>query len=120
MATVERLSSSQDEGSVGAHNLAEVYAVLTRLPISPRIQPRDAAKIVEDNIGKLLKSVGLTPPEYLSVVRSAADQGISGGAIYDLLLLTCAEKAGAERIYTFNVQEFRKLAPRLADRIMAP
>ena len=120
IAAVERLSSGTDEGSVGTHSLAEVYAVLTRLPISPRIQPGEAAKIVEENIEKLLKPVGLTPSEYLSVIRNAAELGVSGGAIYDLLLLACAEKAGAERIYTFNVQEFRKLAPQLAARIMAP
>lgn len=30
---------------------------------------------------------------------------------YDALLLACAARSGAERIYTFNLGDFRGLAP---------
>jgi len=71
-------------------------------------------------MAKTMSVVGLGASDYLTVIRNAANAGIAGGAIYDLLLLAAAEKSEAERIYTFNVQEFRRLAPQLAGRIMAP
>jgi hypothetical protein len=39
---------------------------------------------------------------------------------YDLLHLTCAEKAGADVIFTFNVMHFVELAGRLREKITAP
>jgi predicted nucleic acid-binding protein len=119
-SAVERTTAGKDVGFLGAHSLAEVYAVLTRLPVTPRIQAGEAAKIVEENMAKTMTVVGLGASDYLTVIRNAATAGIAGGAIYDLLLLAAAEKSEAERIYTFNVQEFRRLAPQLAGRIMAP
>lgn len=50
----------------------------------------------------------------------AARQGAVGGAVYDALQIECARKTGAERIYTFNVSDFTRLAPDWADRITAP
>jgi hypothetical protein len=56
----------------------------------------------------------------VAVIRACAEQGVMGGAVYDAILLRCTEKAGAERVYTFNVADFRRLAPGLTDRIAAP
>src|SRR5436309_10577616 len=42
----ERVANKKDQGIIGVHTLVELYAVLTRLPISPAIQPGEAAKIV--------------------------------------------------------------------------
>jgi predicted nucleic acid-binding protein len=49
-----------------------------------------------------------------------ANDGITGGAVYDALQLACARKIAAERIYTFNVRHFERIAPALASRIVAP
>ena len=35
---------------------------------------------------------------------------VVGGKAYDVFHLTCAEKCGANRIYTFNVRDFGQLA----------
>ena len=40
--------------------------------------------------------------------------------MYDALLLECARATDAERIYTFNLGDFRRLAPDLAERMAAP
>lgn len=82
---------------IGVHSLAEMYAVLTRLPVIPRIQPGEAASI-----------------------SAAAENGVIGGAIYDVLLLAAARKTKPDRIYTFNVAEFKRLGPDLHDFIAAP
>lgn len=51
-----------------------------------------------------------------------ASGGWSGARIFDvLLLLRCAAKSAVERIYTFNLGDFRQLAPAgLQDKICAP
>ena len=41
--------------------------------------------------------------------------------IYDALLLACAARSGAERVYTFNLSDFRELASvDMQARIAAP
>jgi predicted nucleic acid-binding protein len=46
--------------------------------------------------------------------------GLAGGIVFDALLLACARKVDAERIYTWNVRHFRMVAPDLAERIVTP
>jgi predicted nucleic acid-binding protein len=46
--------------------------------------------------------------------------GPAGGIIYDALLLACARKCKADRIYTFNERHFTRIAPDVAVRIQAP
>lgn len=94
--------------------------MLTRLPLSPAIQPGDAAKIVRENVVRYFRLQVLSAKDYANAVLRAAENGIVGGAIYDLLLLTAAQQAKPARIYTFNVVEFRRLAPELYDLIAAP
>jgi len=44
---------------------------------------------------------------------------LRGGILYDALQLRCAEKARCDRIYTFNLSDFVRLAPQLGNRILA-
>ena len=64
--------------------------------------------------------ITLSAGEYLDTMNRLAELGHSGGMIYDALLLACARKAAAKRIYTLNVNDFRQAAPDLSERIMAP
>jgi predicted nucleic acid-binding protein len=47
-------------------------------------------------------------------------RGLGGGKVYDALLIECARQAQSERIYAFNLQDFRRLAPDLTERFAAP
>jgi predicted nucleic acid-binding protein len=47
-------------------------------------------------------------------------RGMSGAVIYDALILACARKVRAERIYTWNLRHFRAVAPDLAAKIVTP
>ncbi len=50
-----------------------------------------------------------------------ASGGWIGAKIYDALLLRCAARCAVERIYTFNLGDFGKLAPAgLQEKICAP
>jgi predicted nucleic acid-binding protein len=113
------LEAKKISAGCGAHTLAELYAVLSRLPGSSRQRPEQAALIITDIAG-LLEPVALTADEYVAAIRRAAGSSISGGTIYDALLIACARKAKAKMIYTWNVRHFRAVAPELAERIQEP
>ena len=116
-----RVAAGQDKGFVGLHSIAEVYAALTRLPVQPRIHPVEAARIVSENIVPHFEVVSLDKEDYLNVWEMMASGGWIGAKIYDALLLGCAAKCSVERIYTFNLGDFRQLAPAgLGGKICAP
>jgi predicted nucleic acid-binding protein len=120
-AALLRVAAGQDKGFMGEHSIAEVFAALTRLPVQPRIHPVEAARIITENILPHFEVVSLGKEDYLEAVNTMAAGGWSGAKIYDALLLCCASKSAAERIYTFNLGDFRQLAaPGLQERICAP
>jgi predicted nucleic acid-binding protein len=118
---LRRVATGQDRGFISNHSIAEVFASLTRLPIAPRIHPAEAARIVTDNLLPHFTAVPIVKDDYLAALKIVRDGGWSGAKIYDALLLCCAAKCDADRIYTFNLGDFRLLAPKnLRGRICAP
>ncbi|MBI5242303.1 MAG: PIN domain-containing protein [Elusimicrobia bacterium] len=105
--------------SCAAHSLAELYSTLTSLPLRPAIAPEQARLFLQD-VRERLAAVTLSEAEYHAILDQAARQRVSGGRVYDLLLLRCAAKAKAERIYTWNIKHFQRLSPSLAARIRTP
>jgi predicted nucleic acid-binding protein len=103
----------------GAHTLAEVYAVLSRLPGGKKVRPEYAGLLVEQ-ITARMTVVPLSAEDYAATLRETARMGLAGGIVFDALLLACARKVDAERIYTWNVRHFRMVAPDLAERIVTP
>jgi predicted nucleic acid-binding protein len=116
-----RVATGKDKGFIGLHSIAEVYAALTRLPVQPRIHPVEAARIVTENILPHFEVVPIGKRDYLEALNTMASGGWLGAKIYDALLLRCASRCAAERIYTFNLGDFKQLAPAgLRERICAP
>jgi predicted nucleic acid-binding protein len=121
LAVLEELVSRKHRGYLSAHSLTEVYSVLTRTPFKPPLYPSEAWQIIEQMILPHMELVTLTPKEYREVVRHCAVNGWVGGKVHDAVHLRCAQKAGCDRVYTFNVRDFRALAPpELADRVAMP
>jgi hypothetical protein len=59
--------------------------------------------------------------EYQAALGSVQRGGWAGAKIFDALLLTAAAKCKTERIYTFNLSHFTRLAPpELLSKICAP
>ena len=71
-------------------------------------------------LGTLFKVIALSAAEQLSVIADVSQRGLAGGILYDALIVACARKAHATRIYTFNTKHFRMVAPDLAPRIIEP
>jgi predicted nucleic acid-binding protein len=121
LAILEELLARKHCGFTSAHSLTEVYSVLTRTPFKPQIYPSEAWQIIERMILPHMELVTLTAKEYKEVVRDCSSSGWAGGRIHDAIHLRCAQKAGCDRIYTFNVKDFRLLASaELIDKISAP
>jgi predicted nucleic acid-binding protein len=59
---------------------------------------------------------------YAALTRLPVQPRIHPGAkIYDALLLRCAARCAVERIYTFNLGDFKQLAPAgLEEKICVP
>lgn len=110
LPALQRVAMGQDKGFIGAHSIAESYAALTRVPVVPRIHPSEACRIIRDNILKTCSVVAADVAQYQEALIAVTDRGLPGAKIYDALLLACAARSGAERIYTFNLVDFRELA----------
>jgi predicted nucleic acid-binding protein len=92
---------------------------MSSLPVKPMI-PTEPVLLFVQEVRARLSLVSLRDGECFDTIRRTADKGLSGGKVYDALLLRRAEKCGAERIYTWNLSHFRRIAPDLADRGRTP
>jgi len=112
-------SAVKKDSACGVHSLAEVYAVMTTLPRKPVIPPEQVMLFIEE-IRRRITLVSLDGDEYYQMLLGAAEAGVTGGRIYDALLLRCAEKSKARTIYTWNLKHFQLLSPKLSDRLRTP
>lgn len=110
---------TRKDSAISAHTLAELYSGLTGMPPALRLRPRDAMLAVETFLQRLTP-IALTSDEYSGALTRVAQLGLTGGIVYDALLLECARKCGVSQIYTLNPRHFRAAAPDLADRIVTP
>ncbi len=118
---LERVQNGKEEGFVSGHSLAEMYAILTKLPPPYRHAPEQALLSIEENILKYFKISSLTGSDYASLIREAVLLGIQGGTIYDAVLLKCAEKINPDRIFTLNLKHFLAIASKdLSAKFAAP
>lgn len=99
------------EGHLTTHGMAELYATLTALPITPKLTPHEANRIIEHSILSNFRLIPLNSKDYRDALKITAESGLSSGAIYDALHLCGARKAGCEKLYTLNLRHFRGLAP---------
>ncbi|HEY5792030.1 MAG TPA: hypothetical protein VIS74_01950, partial [Chthoniobacterales bacterium] len=58
-----------------------------------------------------LEVIELAAADYRNALVLSAGRGLTSGVIYDALHVLCAMKSHCERIYTYNVSHFRRLAP---------
>ena len=106
---------------MSAHGLAELYAALTRAPAPLLISPGDAWRMIETSLLPHVELVALTREEYRAMLKECSQHGLTGGRVYDLIHIRAAQKAGCTRLYTFNVKDFRTMAPAvLREAITAP
>jgi predicted nucleic acid-binding protein len=112
-------AANKKHSACGVHSLAEVYAVMTSLPVAPLLPPEQVMLFVNDARSRLTP-VALDEKEYFQTIKNCADRGLTSGRVYDALLLGCAAKCSAQTILTWNLKHFQLIAPELAGRIRTP
>ena len=117
---LKRARSGDLEFFVASHTLAELYAVLTTLPVSPRISPGAAWRLIREDVITAAKIISISPSDYGAVIRRVADLGMSGGIIYDAIITKAAQKAQVDRILTLNPDDFTRAWPEGATLISLP
>jgi predicted nucleic acid-binding protein len=95
---------------VYVHALAETFAILTGGRHARRLPPAQAAQLIEDSVLPFVQIVHLTGRETMSALAQSERRGARGGAIYDLLHLWAARKAGAQALLTLDLRDFQALA----------
>ena len=111
-------SASRDDSFCALRTLGEVYAVLTGLPVRPRISGADGVAILEQIRAKLTV-ISLSEQEYVSAIQSVSEI-VVGGAAYDALIAQCALKAQADVLLTWNTRDFVRFGPNIARLVKTP
>ncbi len=105
---LNNVRTGADAFIVGGHTLAELYAVLTRLPVRPAIGSALARRLIEENTQDAEVSV-LSAKDYLRVLARMDEKGLRGGVVYDALLFHAACKGKADLLITLNEKDFRRI-----------
>jgi len=108
---LQRAKTGEVAFFAASHTLAELYAVLTTLPLKPKISPSTAWRLIHDNVETAAKIISLSPSDYKETVRQMSELGLTGGIIYDALIVKAAKKSKVERLLTFNSDDFTRLWP---------
>jgi len=117
---LKRAKSHDLDMIISSHTLAELYAVLTTLPVSPKITPEMAWRLISENIEGVAAIISLSASDYIAAIKHLRDSGLSGGIIYDALAFKAAIKSNADKLITFNVADFERLWPAEKIQILSP
>ncbi len=117
---LSRAKSGAFEFIFSAHSLAELYAVLTRIPISPSISPQVAGKLIQENIVPAAALVAIHADDYLALLKGLIEKGLTGGAVYDAVIAAAARRAEVDMLVTLNVGHFQRVWPEGSARIVSP
>jgi predicted nucleic acid-binding protein len=120
LSWLQRAKAGEVECIVVSHTLAETYAVLTTLPLKPRISPLVAQKLIDNNLQEIARIVPLTIADYWNTIQRMTDMGLSGGTIYDALIATVARRLSAGKLLTLNTDDFRRVWPEGKQVISTP
>jgi predicted nucleic acid-binding protein len=100
---------AQGGHSVYAHALAETFSVLSGERQTRRLRPALVAQLIGDSILPFVHLVQITGKETMTAIADSERRGVRGGAVYDLLHLAAARKAGSKALVTLDLRDFQAL-----------
>ena len=116
---LQQAQTEQIQGLIATHTLAELYSVLTRLPVRPRISPELAQRLISENLERF-EVIPLTTEDYQMVLAQMVNLNLTGGGIYDALIAQAAVKAEANTLLTLNPNHFTRLGEDMARLVQVP
>lgn len=115
---LKQAQAGQITGIIATHTLAELYAVLPRIP-QARISPKLAQTLITDNL-QAFQKVLLTEADYQAAIDLMVINKLPGGGIYDALIAQVAQKTTADTLLTLNPKHFERLSKEMAYKVQVP
>jgi predicted nucleic acid-binding protein len=116
---LDRAKNKEFQALISVHSLAELYSVLTRLPMPHRLSPRTVERMLNENLANF-ERIALSVTDYEIVLADVIRLGITSGGIFDALISRAAIVGQADRILTFNVRDFERLGDEVRQLIQVP
>ena len=116
---VQQVRSRSIEGYISTHSIAELYAVMTRLPLLQPLSPQQVHDMIVNNL-ESFHSVNLENNDYLEIICNVARLNITGGGIYDAIIAQAALKANVDTLLTVNAKHFTRLGENIAKLVRDP
>jgi predicted nucleic acid-binding protein len=116
---LNQAESGQIKGLISTHSLAELYSVLTRMPIKPKPSVQMVEMILHDLL-KYLEPVPLVSQDYQAAIANMVAFNLPGGGIFDALIAQAALKSEADALLTINAKHFTRLGAAIASRVQLP
>ncbi|MCH7733500.1 MAG: hypothetical protein IIB44_13500 [Candidatus Marinimicrobia bacterium] len=91
--------------------------MLTSAPFRPKITSAIAKKLIENNIRAVAKIVYLTDKDYFNIIEKMCNSDLTGGIVYDAIIVECAMNAKVDEILTLNPKDFSRLTNESSIRI---
>jgi predicted nucleic acid-binding protein len=88
------------------HCCLEFFSVSTRLPAEYRLAAADAIRLIDCEIFGRMAVLELPTGDRVTMLKAAAQEGMTGGRIYDAHIAHVARAAGATLIVTDNRRHF--------------
>jgi predicted nucleic acid-binding protein len=116
---VELARRGEVEGYISTHSLAELYAVMTRLPRPLRVLPDEANAAIADLL-EYLKPVPLLAEDYQRAIARMAELKLAGGSVFDAVIAQAALKVSVDHLVTLNPKDFVRLGDEIAAFVKVP
>ena len=118
-ALVTESIGTEIDGYLSTHTFAELYSVLTRLPVKPSIPPAIAQRLIDENLSSFT-AIPLAANDYRKAISLMVRLNLSGGGIFDTIIALAALKAKADTILTLNPNHFTRLGEDIAKKVKVP
>jgi predicted nucleic acid-binding protein len=110
---VKQVKDQSILGYISTHSIAELYAVMTRLPLAKPLNPQQVHDAITNNL-EAFHPVDLESADYLEVLKNVSQLNIKGGGIYDAIIAQAALKANVDILLTLNSKHFTRLGEHIA------
>jgi predicted nucleic acid-binding protein len=116
---LQQVQEKKIDGYLSTHTFAELYSVLTRLPVKPPIFPAIAQRLIDENLNLFL-AIPLTVDDYQKAISCMVKLNLPGGGIFDAIIAQAALKAKVDTILTLNPNHFTRLGKDVAQLVQVP
>jgi len=116
---IQKVRNKSIQGYISTHSIAELYAVMTRLPLAQPLNSQQVHDVIVNNL-ESFHPVDLESSDYLEIIQNVAKLNITGGGIYDAIIAQAALKANVDVLLTMNSKHFTRLGEHISRLVTDP